>query len=235
MPPDVKGSNKAPPPLSVTGQPLDGALAVLHALHFCFHSWFSMWKEFLNVDWLTAAFVRLEPVEVALFSRRDVKFQLLSDKPTLVPSVFVSVCLSVCPSVWLAISYLCFSVSVCPLPLAPTIHRKMHMTVTIPVMDVMLHELFTLIVHVSFSTAPVSDQLIKPHTQHYQCAADLVRLVVHVPFSTAPVSNQLIRPHTQHYQYAADLVRLVVHVPFSWVRLFRLQPDFRIQISFRNQ
>ena len=31
-------SNKAPPPLSVTGQPLDGAQAVVHVLHFCFYS-----------------------------------------------------------------------------------------------------------------------------------------------------------------------------------------------------
>ena len=29
---------KAPPPLSVTGQPLHGALAVGHPLHFRFHS-----------------------------------------------------------------------------------------------------------------------------------------------------------------------------------------------------
>ena len=36
-PAGVQGSNKASPPLSVTGQPLDGAPAVVH-LHFCFHS-----------------------------------------------------------------------------------------------------------------------------------------------------------------------------------------------------
>ena len=31
-------SNEAPPPLSVTGQPLDGAPAVVHLLHFRFYS-----------------------------------------------------------------------------------------------------------------------------------------------------------------------------------------------------
>ena len=34
----VLGSNQALPPLSVTGQPLDGAPAVVHFLHFRFHS-----------------------------------------------------------------------------------------------------------------------------------------------------------------------------------------------------
>ena len=33
-----KGSTEAPPPLPVTGQPLDGAPAVVHVLHFRFHS-----------------------------------------------------------------------------------------------------------------------------------------------------------------------------------------------------
>ena len=33
-----RGSNKAPPPLSATGQPLGGAPAVVHVLHFRFHS-----------------------------------------------------------------------------------------------------------------------------------------------------------------------------------------------------
>ena len=33
----IYGSNKAPPPLSVTGQPLDGAPAVVHVPHFFFH------------------------------------------------------------------------------------------------------------------------------------------------------------------------------------------------------
>ena len=37
MPAGVYGSNKAPPPLSVTGQPLDGAPAVVHLLHVHFH------------------------------------------------------------------------------------------------------------------------------------------------------------------------------------------------------
>ena len=33
-----RGQHEAPPPLSVTGQPLDGAPAVVHVLQFCFHS-----------------------------------------------------------------------------------------------------------------------------------------------------------------------------------------------------
>ena len=37
-PAGVQGSNKASPPLSVIGQPLDGAPSVVPALHFCFHS-----------------------------------------------------------------------------------------------------------------------------------------------------------------------------------------------------
>ena len=37
-PAGVEGSNEAPPPLSVTSQPLDGAPAVVLRLHFCFHS-----------------------------------------------------------------------------------------------------------------------------------------------------------------------------------------------------
>ena len=37
-PAGAQGSNKAPPPVSVTGQPLDGAQAVVHLLHFHFHS-----------------------------------------------------------------------------------------------------------------------------------------------------------------------------------------------------
>ena len=32
------GSNEAPSPLSVTGQPLDGATVVVHVFHFRFHS-----------------------------------------------------------------------------------------------------------------------------------------------------------------------------------------------------
>ena len=41
MPAGIQGIitiNKAPPPLSVTGQPLDGTPAVVHVLHFRFHS-----------------------------------------------------------------------------------------------------------------------------------------------------------------------------------------------------
>ena len=38
MPADIQGKNEAPPPLSVTGQPLDGTPAVVHVLHFHFHS-----------------------------------------------------------------------------------------------------------------------------------------------------------------------------------------------------
>ena len=38
MPVGIEGTNKAPPPLSVTGQPLDGAPAEVHVLHFRFHS-----------------------------------------------------------------------------------------------------------------------------------------------------------------------------------------------------
>ena len=34
----ILGSNEAPPPQSDTGQPLDGAPAVVHVLHFCFQS-----------------------------------------------------------------------------------------------------------------------------------------------------------------------------------------------------
>ena len=34
----VQGSNEAPPPLSVARQPLDGDPAVVHVLHFRFHS-----------------------------------------------------------------------------------------------------------------------------------------------------------------------------------------------------
>ena len=37
MPPGIQGSNKAPPPMSVTGQPVDCAPAVVHVLHFHFH------------------------------------------------------------------------------------------------------------------------------------------------------------------------------------------------------
>ena len=37
-PAGLQGSDKAPPPLSVTGKPLDGAPAVVHVLHFRFHS-----------------------------------------------------------------------------------------------------------------------------------------------------------------------------------------------------
>ena len=32
------GGDEAPPPLSVTGQPLEGAPAVVNLLHFRFHS-----------------------------------------------------------------------------------------------------------------------------------------------------------------------------------------------------
>ena len=115
-------------------------------------------------------------------------------------SVFLSAHLSAGQSL---VSVFLFLFVPSPLPTCPHYTQKNAYDSHQAVMDVMLHELFT--------------------------------LIVHVPFSTAPVSNQLIRPHTQHYQYAADLVRLVVHVSFSWVRLFRLQADFRIQISFRNQ
>ena len=38
MPAGIAGSNKALPLLSVTGQPLDGASAVVHVLQFGFHS-----------------------------------------------------------------------------------------------------------------------------------------------------------------------------------------------------
>ena len=34
----IQGSNQAPPPLSVTGQPLDGAQALVYGLHVRFHS-----------------------------------------------------------------------------------------------------------------------------------------------------------------------------------------------------
>ena len=37
MPAGVQGSNETPPPLSVTGQPRDGAPAVVHVLQFRFH------------------------------------------------------------------------------------------------------------------------------------------------------------------------------------------------------
>ena len=37
-PAGIWSSSEAPPPLSVTGQPLDGAPAVVHLLHFRFHS-----------------------------------------------------------------------------------------------------------------------------------------------------------------------------------------------------
>ena len=35
-PAGVQGNDEAPPPLSVIGQPLDGAPAVVHVLHFRF-------------------------------------------------------------------------------------------------------------------------------------------------------------------------------------------------------
>ena len=37
-PAGIQGNNEAPPPLSVTDQPPDGAPAVVHVHYFCFHS-----------------------------------------------------------------------------------------------------------------------------------------------------------------------------------------------------